>query len=140
MERPTRFRRTTGLATALAAALLLPLTGCASSGTGTAAVNPYSQDLEERREVRIDVRNFNFADATVWALARGGDRTRLGIVTGKSSASFTLPWTFSEPLRLEFDLLADVRCMTESLTVDPGDVLELQISVDPASDPQCRRG
>lgn len=124
---------------ALAAAALtgLMLLGACATGT-TREGNPFSQDLAERNEVRVEVKNFNFADATVWMLVRDGRRTRLGYVTGKTDAVFIVPWTMPEPLRLEFDLLADVRCVTDQIMVDPGDVLELQISVDPASDPQCR--
>ena len=119
-------------------AALLTLGGCATGKTKPVDGNPFSQELAERNEVQIQVRNFNFSDATVWAVVRDGRRTRLGYVTGKTDAVFTMPWTFSEPLRLEFDLVADVRCVTEQIMVDPGDILELQISVDPRSDPQCR--
>ena len=130
----------TGLGTrGLAAGLLLALSACASSGGKERPTNPFTQDLAERNQVQIQVQNFNFNDATVWVQVRGAKRQRLGTVTGKSSAVFTIPWTFSEPMRLEFDLLADVRCVTEEISVDPGDILELQISVDPSSDPQCSR-
>lgn len=118
---------------------LLFAAACASSGATRPAANPFSEELAGRSEVRIHVRNFNFADATVWAIAQEGRRQRLGIVTGKTDSVFTLPWTFSEPMRMEFDLLAGPRCLTEAMTVDPGDILELQISVDPDSDPQCVR-
>ncbi len=129
----------TGLGTrGLAVGLLLALGACASSGGTERPTNPFAQDLAERSQVQIRVENFNFNDATVWVRVREERRQRLGIVTGKSSAVFTIPWTISEPMRLEFDLLADVRCVTEELSVDPGDILELQISVDPSSDPQCR--
>ena len=106
----------------------LLLAACASPSARRG--NPYSSDLEERREVRVEVQNHNFSDATIWAVMREGHRKRLGIVTGKSDSVFTLPWTFSEPLRFEFDLLAGPRCTTEALAVDPGDTLELQISTD----------
>lgn len=125
----------------LVAGALLALSACASGGSQPErAANPFSSALSERNEVQIKVMNFNFSDATVWVLVRDGKRTRLGIVTGKTDAVFTIPWRFSEPMRMEFDLLADVRCVTEQITVDPGDILELQISVDPQSDPQCGRG
>jgi len=124
----------------VALGLLLVAGSCGGSRTiERGAENPFSNRLEERREVQIQVRNFNFSDATVWVLEREGKRTRLGIITGKTDATFTVPWTFSSPMRVEFDLLASVRCTTESLMVDPGDILELQISVDPSSDPQCVR-
>jgi len=112
------------------------ISGCASARTSGG--NAFSQDMAERNEVEIQVLNFNFADATIWLLVRDSRRMRLGYVTGKSDAVFTIPWTFSEPVRLEFDLLATTRCITEEMMVDPGDILELQISVDPTSDPQCR--
>ncbi len=122
----------------LAAGLLLALGACASSGGKERPADPFAQDPAGRNQVQIQVHNFNFNDATVWVLVRAGRARRLGIVTGKSSSVFTIPWTFSEPVRLEFDLLADVRCVTDELSVDPGDILELQIWLDPSSDPQCR--
>lgn len=132
----TRSTSRTLAAAVLASLLLLP--GCATGRAKPANANPFSQEPAERNEVQIQVKNHNFSDATVWALVRDGRRTRLGYVTGKSDAVFTMPWTFSEPLRIEFDLIADVRCVTEQIVVDPGDIVELQISVDPRSDPQCR--
>lgn len=109
--------------------LLAGLGGCASGGAGAPAGNPFG-DMSERNEVRITIRNFNFSDATVWVLARGAQRKRLGVVTGKSDADFTVPWDFSQPMIMEFDLVAGPRCTTRPLEVDPGDVLELQIAVD----------
>lgn len=131
------FLTTHALLPALSAGLLA-LAGCAG-GQGARPADPFSQNLADRQEIQIQVRNFNFSDATVWALVRDGRRIRLGVVTGKSDEVFTLSWKFSEPMRMEFDLLADVRCVTEELVVDPGDILEMQISVDPASDSRCRR-
>lgn len=122
----------------LALAALLASSGCASSGTRPVG-DPFNADPGARQEVQLRVRNFNFADATVWVMAREGRRQRLGVVTGKTDAVFTVPWAFSEPMQVEFDLLAGVRCVTESMTVDPGDLLELQISVDPDSDARCVR-
>ena len=117
-------------------AIPLGLTACASGSSGGG--NPFSQDLAERGEIDIKVLNLNFSDATVWALINEGRRQRLGIVTGKTEEIFTLPWTFSEPLRIEFDLVAGPRCYTESLVVNPGDLLELQIASNAAADPSCR--
>lgn len=118
------------------AAVSLFLTACASAGS--TAANPFSDSAAERREVEIKVINLNFSDATVWALVRDGARQRLGIVTGKREETFVLEWTHSAPLRIEFDLMAGPRCYTESLIVDPGDLLELQIASNAASDPSCR--
>jgi hypothetical protein len=42
----------------------------------------------------VVVRNHNFNDVTVYAVGSAGARTRLGTVTGESTATFTLPsWT-----------------------------------------------
>lgn len=111
---------------AATAGLLALVAGCATGSAG----NPYSDEMGERREIRIDILNHNFSDATVWAIARAGHRQRLGIVTGKTDSTFTLEWRFSVPLRLEFDMVAGPRCTTEALSVDPGDILQLEISTD----------
>ena len=114
--------------TALAGAALA-LVACAS-GNPRSAGSPFSQDPAERQEIKISVQNNNFSDATLWALVRDGRRQRLGQVTGKTEAVFTVPWSFSEPMRIEFDLVAGPRCTTESLDVDPGDTIEMIIAVD----------
>ena len=135
-EHTLRRRR---LAIALAgAALLLGAAACVSGGGKPHSGNPFAQELAERNEIRIRVVNMNFNDATVWALVRDVRHDRLGMVTGKSDATFTMPWRFTDALSLEFDLIGGVRCFTEALSVDPGEILELQISVDPSQDPQCR--
>jgi hypothetical protein len=123
------------MVTGLGALWLAGLGGCASSALAEA--DPFSQGAAEQH-IQIKVINLNFQDATIWALISGGRRQRLGIVSGKGEAEFTLPWRFSEPLRLEFDLLAGPRCVTEDLTVDPGDLLELQIASNFYATPGCR--
>ncbi len=120
------------------AALVLGAAGCASGRGKPGSANPFGQAQGEQNEVRIRVVNFNFNDANVWTMVRDTRRERLGMVTGKSEATFTVPWTFTDALRLEFDLIGGVRCVTEPLSVDPGEILELQISVDPSQDPMCR--
>ena len=108
----------------LAALLVLGLSACA-----TAAGDPQDpfDGAAGEDQIRIEVENFNFADATVWALVQGGRRIRLGTVTGKSDSVFTLPWRFSVPLRMEIDQVAGERCVTEEIPVDPGDILLLRI-------------
>jgi hypothetical protein len=135
MSEHTLCRRRLAIAFA-GAALLLAVTACASRGKPTSG-SPFTQGQAERNEIQIHVVNLNFNDATVWALVRDVRRDRLGMVTGKSEATFTMPWTFSDEMRLEFDLIGGVRCFTEAISVDPGDVLEMQISVDPSQDPMC---
>ena len=120
------------------AALLLGVSACASSRGRPGSGNPFAQELAERNEIQIRVVNLNFNDATVWALVRDVRHQRLGTVTGKSDATFTMSWTFTDALSLEFDLIGGVRCVTDALAVDPGDILEMQISLDPSQDPMCR--
>ncbi|HSW29705.1 MAG TPA: hypothetical protein VLH75_09525 [Longimicrobiales bacterium] len=131
-------RRFRPVRTLAAAALLLGVAGCASAAGRSGSANPFGQTQGETREIRILVRNLNYNDATVWTVVRDARRERLGLVTGKSDTTFTVPWTFTDALRLEFDLIGGVRCMTEPLSVDPGEIIELQISVDPSQDPMCR--
>jgi hypothetical protein len=119
--------------TGLVALWVAGLGGCASASGG----DPFTEGAAEQ-QIQIKVINLNFQDATVWALIAGGRRQRLGIVSGKREAEFTVPWRFSQPLRMEFDLIAGPRCVTEELTVDPGDLLELQIATDFYSTPGCR--
>lgn len=131
IRRPARV-----MAVTLAALGVASFGGCASPG-GPSGGDPFTTGAEDQ-EIQIKIVNLNFLDATVWALIAGGRRQRLGVVSGKREAVFTLPWRFSEPLSLEFDLVAGPRCITENLTVDPGDLLELQIASDISRQPGCR--
>lgn len=124
---------------ALVGALVLMGTAACASGQGQpGSGNPFAEAQGQSQEIQIRVVNFNFNDATVWTVVRDVRRERLGMVTGKSDATFTVPWTLSDALRLEFDLIGGVRCITDPLSVDPGEIIELQISVDPSQDPWCR--
>lgn len=116
--------------------LLLLLVGCSHPGRSSRATFPSDPGAES---IRVYVTNRNFMDATVWALTTGS-RDRLGIVTGKREAVFTIPWDFSTDLWLEIDMLAGARCTTESLPVDPGDDIEVIIDVDMNGSPLCRGG
>lgn len=110
----------------LGAALVV---GCAGGGGGirAEATDPFSGDAGERGELRIEVQNYNFSDARIYAVVRDADRRFLGRVTGKRDATFTLRWTLPQPFRLEIDLLAGPRCLTRQIMADPGDVLDLRI-------------
>ena len=113
----------------MTATLVAGLTAC----TGTRP-SPFgdARDLT----IQIDVRNLNFADATLHA-HRSGQRIRLGIVTGKSRGSFTVPWRISRSVRIEIDLLAGPRCMTPEMVVGPGDIVEVEIQASTSLDPYC---
>ncbi|MDT8340082.1 MAG: hypothetical protein RQ751_01100 [Longimicrobiales bacterium] len=117
------------------ALLILSLTGMAG-GCATSR-NPF-QDEEGTREIKVEVLNLNFSDATVYAL-RQGQRIRLGRVAGKGREFFTLRWPTSLSLQLEFRLLAAEQCVTENLNTDPGDHIYLEIPVDVRGSSLCRQ-
>ncbi|MBW3535157.1 MAG: hypothetical protein KY453_08075 [Gemmatimonadetes bacterium] len=118
-------------------ATLVPLVLIASAcGSATSASSADPFERAGSRNIRIEVTNLNFNDATLHAL-RGGERHRLGTVTGKGSASYTMDWPLPQPLRIQIDLLAGGDCTTRSMQVDPGDIIELQIELDLERDPDC---
>lgn len=121
----------------LAPALLLPvlaLWGCA--GAGSDVENPFD-NRAGMNQIEIQVQNLNWHDATLHA-HRGGQRQRLGIVTGKRDASFTMEWRQLLPLQIEIDLLASGSCITRPLQVAPGEIVVLQIEARLDMDPDCR--
>jgi len=112
-RRPRAVRR-------LASLLAVLVAGCASASGGE---SPFT---EREMQIRLHVLNLNWADARLYA-HRSSQRVPLGTVAGKGEETFTLDWPMSFPLRVEFDLLAGGRCITRELSVDPGDMIDLQI-------------
>ncbi len=102
-------------------AVLLALTSCATSAGSREAARLGNG------EIRIDILNNNFSDATIWVFVGNTQRDRLGTVTGKTEETYVLPWDLSQPLSLEIKLLAGPRCLTRSIDADPGDILQLEI-------------
>jgi len=125
-------RRLAGIGSMMVVAILLA--GCAAIQGDS---NPFSGARSER-EVKVFITNLAFMDATVYGVTTGG-RHRLGMVTGKKEATFTMPLRFPSLMHLEIDLLAGPRCETEKLVVDPGDHLELIINHE-HSGLRCRGG
>lgn len=101
--------------------------GCASSGRPLEGGGPFTQAGAGTSTVRLVVQNRNFQDARLYYLRRGA-RMALGVVTGKNDAEFVIDWDLPDLMRIEINLLAGPRCLTEELQVDPGDILELQIA------------
>jgi len=102
------------------------LAGC--SAMTQSQDNVFEPEREE--QLRIEVRNFHFSEATLWTTTPSEGRSILGRVEGKNTQTFTIPWSRPQELAIEIDLLADQRCLTRRLHADPGDFLELQIDVD----------
>jgi len=121
-----------------AAFALLLVGGLAACGGGRTVgdSDPFGSAAEGPRVINLHVTNLNFNEARLWAISMEG-RQRIGVIGGKADAVYRLPWNFSQPLRIEIDLLAGARCTTEAIPVDPGDDLRLQIEMDLAR--QSRR-
>ena len=58
------------------------------------------------------------------ALAQNGQGAA---IRAETDHVFTVPWSFSNDLRIEINMVAGPTCTTEPLVVDPGDELRLQI-------------
>ena len=126
--------RLRGVGAILAISSAIILAGCAAGGANG---DPFSGDRTEN-EVKVFVTNLAFMDATIYGVTLGG-RRRLGRVTGKKEAVFTMPLPAPSEMYLEIDILAGPTCETERLIVDPGDHLELIIQNENAGW-MCRGG
>lgn len=113
---------------------ILALWGC--GGGGSQVDNPF-ETRAGMNQIEIQVQNLNWHDATLHA-HRAGQRQRLGIVTGKSDATFTMDWRQLLPLQIEIDLLAAGSCITRPLQVAPGEIVVLHIETRLQMDPDCR--
>ncbi|MGD8318920.1 MAG: hypothetical protein PVJ02_00650 [Gemmatimonadota bacterium] len=111
--------------------------GCSLLRRGDSG-DAFARSQAGRQVLEIVVINLNFNDATLWVVSRAGKRTRLGMVTGKDEGHFTIPWAFSEPMAIEIDMVAGPRCTSDTLTADPGDIIELRIDVAFSESSACR--
>jgi hypothetical protein len=117
---------------ALTLVATLSLAGCASGRPGASYAGAVGTPA------RVEIHNRNFSDATVWAVYPA-ERLRLGTVTGMTESSFTLSRsTIPQPVYMEIDLVGGPRCVSETLTVDQGDVLYLEIQPDTWFRRECR--
>jgi hypothetical protein len=121
---------------ALACALVLSAAACGTR-TSYPGQDPFAEGGGAAQDLRIQVRNNNFYDATLTAVSDVG-RRRLGTVSGNQSAAFTMPWSFTGGLRIEINLLAGPTCTTDYVTVSPGGVVRLEIMSSFDSTPNCR--
>lgn len=107
--------------TFLVAMLGLALAACGGSKSRSAAPQP-------RTSVRVE--NQGFADMTVYAI-RSGQRVRLGIATGNSTTTFTIPPNLifgATPLRFLADPIGGRGTpVSDEITVQPGDQVRLVI-------------
>lgn len=108
--------------------LLTAVIALSASGCKSLAPNLFGEK-RARPTIRIAVTNLNFQDATLHVI-RGGERHRLGTVTGKGSGTFSMEWRTPQTFQLEIDLLAGGHCVTRQEVIDPGTQIQFQIEVD----------
>lgn len=104
-----------------------PFDGTAGSGSG--AEDP----------IRIEVQNLNFNDLTVWAVRPGGQRTRLGRVTGKTDGTFRLQWNLAVPIYFAVDVTGGRGCRTAQVSVERNARVWVIVPANVGSQP-CRVG
>jgi hypothetical protein len=108
---------------ALALSLALASTACRSAG-------PYDPDRQQSGSVTLVVRNDNFADVDVYAIA-DGLATRVGTVTGNSTARFALSPTVvaASDLRIVATPIGgNGRASSGPLLVSPGQTIQFNIA------------
>ncbi len=119
---------------ALSAAVVLSAV-CASCGTSR------EEGAESapvpRLEVTLQVRNYNYLQARIFARS-GGYRERLGTVESGAERSFAFSWPHGD-LQVEVSLISVPSTLTEPMPVLPGDTLQLEIQQSPGTPPMVRR-
>jgi len=102
------------------AMLALAVAACGGKKSRSAAVP------QPRTTVRVE--NQGFSDMTVYAI-RSGQRVRLGIATGNTTTTFTIPSNLifgATPLRFLADPIGSSRTpVSDEITVQPGDQVRL---------------
>ena len=117
------------------AAVGFALSAC--GGSGRASTGSPFRRLEAEGSILVRVVNVNFLDARLYSIRRGS-RKRIGSVTGKTNAEFTVKWEFADFLQIEIDLVGGRKCTTPALMTDPGDIVELQIEAQNTPVRDCR--
>ena len=105
------------LRTVFISALVILGASCAGQSAPSAVLEA------QRRELTVEVRNYNFYDATIYAWD-AGERVRLGMAQGKSTTDFSFRWDLGN-VRFIIDFIGSGELVGEMLPVDPGDDLIL---------------
>jgi len=101
--------------------MLAILTACAGRSQDTAP--------EPSSSAMVQVENQGFTDMVIYAIS-GGQRVRLGLATGNSTKTFTVPryLTGVGPIRFLADPIGGNRTpVSEEMSVQPGDRVTLTI-------------
>ncbi len=108
-------------------AIWLVLAGVACSGGSGSS----QDELTPRSEpvLTLHVKNQNFYDAAVYAMAPAVPERRIGTVPGNTQRALTFRWTWTE-VQIMVRLVGAASFATETMSVLPGDELELTITPD----------
>jgi len=106
---------------ALGLLVLSLLQGCSAAQT---ASNPF--DTRGPGRVTLEVQNDNWQQVALRVDTRAG-QIYLGRVQGETRETFVFTLDVAQEIAIQVDVLAGGRCLTRRMTVDPGDILELQI-------------
>ncbi|MEA2723204.1 MAG: hypothetical protein QOH59_975 [Gemmatimonadales bacterium] len=96
------------------------------------ACAPRSEEAAPEPEslAQVQVQNQGFTDMVIYAI-NGGQRVRLGLATGNSTKTFTIPrylTTGAGPIRFLADPIGGDRTpVSEEMSVRPGDLVTLTI-------------
>jgi hypothetical protein len=124
-------------------ATLLAATACASGGRPTAGGDPFRGGggggaSTQSDEIQIRVHNANFNEARIYAV-RPGVRRRVGRIQGANDEVFRIPWSVTNTVRFEIDVLGGQRCTTRTVQAIPGETLLLTIESSPRPSADGRR-
>jgi hypothetical protein len=110
---------------ALPMALMAFAAGCTQNGNRP----EFSRTPGQGTQVTIHADNQNFLDADVYALWNG-QRDRLGMVTGKTTQTFDVPFRDND-LQLQIDFVGSGVMTTDHITVWQGDQVDVVIPPTP---------
>lgn len=99
----------------------IAVAACGLPGRGA---DPFADAGE--RSVLVRVQNMNLDDMTVTAVA-AGRRHELGMINGRSTRHFTVPWSTYDEVRFHIDPATGRRFTTRGVTLGPGESVELVI-------------
>ncbi len=97
--------------------LVLAGVACGGSGGSLDELTPRSEPV-----LTLHVKNQNFYDAAVYALAPAVPEKRIGTVPGNSVRALTFRWTWTE-VQIQVRLVGAASFVTETMPVMPGDEL-----------------
>lgn len=135
----SRGGRLLGCRMGLALGALLITSACASTVTRDSPFDgSATSDNRVEAPIRIEVRNLNFNDVTIWAI-RQGQRIRLGRVTGKTDEIFRIDWNLALPISFSIDVVGGRACTTSRILVDRNARVWIQVPSNVGIQP-CRVG